>query len=111
LLGTAFLYVDYSVPLEPLRAELRRIVEESPLWDKRVCGLQVTNLTDHSMELRCLISSGGSSQCFDLRCLVREKMIAFIHENYPSALPSWRVEMRELGDHRKEDFDQERQHP
>jgi hypothetical protein len=94
-----------------LRAELRRIVEESPLWDKRVCGLQVTNLTDHSMELRCLVSSGGSSQCFDLRCLVREKMIAFIHENYPNALPSWRVKMRELGDHRKEDFDQERQHP
>ena len=98
LLGTAFLYVDYSVPLEPLRAELRRIVEESSLWDKRVCGLQVTSLTDRSMELRCLISAPGSSQCFDLRCLVREKMIAFIHENYPSALPSWRVEMRETGE-------------
>jgi small-conductance mechanosensitive channel len=73
LLGTAFLYVDYSVPVGPLRAELLRIVQESLLWDKRVCGLQVTNLTDHSMELRCLVSSGGSSQLFDLRCLVREK--------------------------------------
>ena len=98
LLGTAFLYVDYSVPVDPLRAELNRIAAESPLWDKRVCGLQVTNLTDRSMELRCLISSASSSQCFDLRCLVREKMIAFIHQNYPSALPSWRVEMRGLSD-------------
>ena len=73
LLGTAFLSMDYSVPVDPLRAELLRIVQESHLWDKRVCGLQVTNLTDHSMELRCLVSSGGSSQLFDLRCLVREK--------------------------------------
>jgi len=96
LLGTAFLYVDYSVPVEPLRDELLRVVQESNLWDKRVCGLQVTNLTDRSMELRCLVSAAGSSQCFDLRCLVRERMIAFLRENYPHALPSLRVEIREM---------------
>jgi small-conductance mechanosensitive channel len=95
LLGTAFLYVDYSVPVDPLRAELLRVVSGSPLWDKRVCGLQVTNLTDRSMELRCLVSAAGSSQCFDLRCLVREKMIEFLRNNYPGALPAFRVEMRE----------------
>jgi len=95
LLGTAFVYVDYTVPVEPLRAELTRIVSASPLWDKRVCGLQVTNLTDRSMELRCLVSSGGSSQLFDLRCLVREKMVEFLRENYPQALPTTRVAMQE----------------
>lgn len=95
LLGTAFLYVDYSVPLEPLREELQRIVKQSSQWDGRVCGLQVTNLTDRAMELRCLISAPGSSQCFDLRCLVREKMIAFLRENYPHSLPVQRMEMRE----------------
>ena len=100
LLGTSFLYVDYSVPVEPLRAELLRVVQNSPLWDKRVCGLQVTNLTDRSMELRCLGSSHGSSQLFDLRCLVREKMIEFLRENYPQALPTMRVEMREGGPRR-----------
>jgi small-conductance mechanosensitive channel len=94
LLGTAFLYMDYSVPVEPLRAELLRIVQESHLWDKRVWGLQVTNLTDHSMELRCLVSAGGSSQLFDLRCLVREKMIEFLRDAYPHALPTLRIEMQ-----------------
>jgi small-conductance mechanosensitive channel len=98
LLGTAFLYVDYSVPLAPMRAELERIVKESPLWDRRVCGLQVTNLTDRTMELRCLVSAGGSSQCFDLRCLVREKMIEFLRENFPSSLPTVRLEMRTMKD-------------
>ena len=91
LLGTAFLYVDYSVPVEPIRAELQRVVSQSPLWDKRVCGLQVTNLTDRTMELRCLVSSSSSSQSFDLRCLVREKMIEFLQAKYPHALPTLRV--------------------
>jgi small-conductance mechanosensitive channel len=91
ILGTAFLYVDYCVPVESLRAELQRVVSQSPLWDKRVCGLQVTNLTDRSMELRCLVSSASSPQNFDLRCLVREKMIEFLQANYPHALPTLRV--------------------
>lgn len=95
ILGTAFLYLDYSVPVESLRAELLRIVSESPLWDKRVCGLQVTDLTDRSMELRCLVSSSDSGKNFDLRCLVREKMIEYIKQNYPAALPTFRLETRE----------------
>ncbi|MDR3727370.1 MAG: mechanosensitive ion channel [Terracidiphilus sp.] len=95
IMGTAFLYVDYSVPVEPLREELSRIVEQSPLWDGHVCGLQVTNLTERTMELRCLVSSGGSAENFDLRCLVREKMIEFLKTNYPQALPTLRMEIRE----------------
>jgi len=102
LLGTAFLYVDYSVPVEPIRAELQRVVSGSPLWDKRVCGLQVTNLTDRTMELRCLVSSSSSSQSFDLRCLVREKMIEFLQAKYPHALPTLRVVMKENGEKPKD---------
>jgi len=90
IMGTAFLYVDYSIPVEELRAELNRIVQASPLWDKKICGLQVTNLSEHTMELRCLMSSHNSSQNFDLRCLVREQMTAFIQKNYPDAFPTTR---------------------
>jgi small-conductance mechanosensitive channel len=90
ILGTAFLYVDYSVPVEDLRKQLEAIVHPSPLWDNRVCGLQVTNLTDRSMELRCLMSSRNSSENFDLRCLVREKMTAWIQQNHPDAFPMTR---------------------
>jgi small-conductance mechanosensitive channel len=90
ILGTAFLYVDYSIPVEDLRKQLETIVHPSPLWDNRVCGLQVTNLTDRAMELRCLVSSRNSSDNFDLRCLIREKMTAWIQENYPNAFPTTR---------------------
>ncbi len=90
ILGTAFLYVDYSIPVETLRAQLQLVVRDSPLWDKRVCSLQVTNLTERAMELRCLISSRNSSESFDLRCLVREKMTDWIQQNYPQAFPTTR---------------------
>ena len=90
IMGTAFLYVDYSIPVDELRAELERIVHPSPLWDKKVCGLQVTNLTERTMELRCLVSSSNSSQNFDLRCLVREQMTAFIQQRYPESFPRTR---------------------
>jgi small-conductance mechanosensitive channel len=94
ILGTAFLYVDYSIPVEDLRKQLEAIVHPSPLWNKQVCGLQVTNLTDRSMELRCLMSSRNSSENFDLRCLVREKMTAWIQQNYPDAFPTTRFAAR-----------------
>ena len=90
IMGTAFLYVDYSIPVEELRAELQRIAEGSPLWDRKVCGLQVTNLTDRSMELRCLVSSRNSGDNFDLRCLVREQMTAYIQQHYPNTFPTAR---------------------
>ncbi|GAC1356506.1 MAG: mechanosensitive ion channel [Acidobacteriaceae bacterium] len=90
IMGTAFLYVDYSVPVEELRAELDAIVHASPLWNGQVCGLQVTNLTERSMELRCLVSSRNASENFDLRCLVRERMTAFLRDRYPEAFPTTR---------------------
>lgn len=90
ILGTSFLYVDYSIPVEDLRTELRRIAEASPLWDKKVCGLQVTNLSERTMELRCLVSSRNSSENFDLRCIVREQMISYIQQHYPDAFPTTR---------------------
>jgi small-conductance mechanosensitive channel len=94
IMGTAFLYVDYSIPVDDLRRQLETIVHPSPLWDNRVCGLQVTNLTDRSMELRCLVSSRNSSDNFDLRCLIREGMTAWIQQNYPDAFPTTRFASR-----------------
>ncbi|MFT4114321.1 mechanosensitive ion channel family protein [Silvibacterium sp.] len=90
LLGTSFLYVDYSIPVDALREEFTRILESEPLWDKRVNALQVTNLSEHTMEIRCLMSSADSSRLFDLRCIVRERMVKFIQKNFPEEFPRTR---------------------
>jgi len=96
ILGTAFFYTDYLVPVEDVRQELLRILQSSPLWDKRVWGLQVTNTTDRSVELRALMSAADGSKAFDLRCYVREKMLQFLQEKYPQSLPKVRAELAQL---------------
>jgi len=93
ILGTVYLYVDYHIPVDEVREELRRIVKDCDKWDGRVCGLQVTNATEKSMELRALVSAANSSAAWDLRCLVREKLIAFLSARYPGCLPRFRVEL------------------
>jgi small-conductance mechanosensitive channel len=90
LLGSAFLYVDYSVSVDALRTEFTAQLDASPLWDRKVCSLQVTNLSEHTMEIRCLLSARNSSEQFDLRCSIREKMVQFILKNYPEAFPQMR---------------------
>ncbi len=93
LLGSVHLYVDYTVPMTELRAELERIVQESPRWDGRVMVLQVTNASERGVELRALVSARDSSTAWDLRCEVREKLIEFLQRRYPSSLPRLRAEL------------------
>ncbi|WP_263416968.1 mechanosensitive ion channel family protein [Terriglobus albidus] len=90
ILGTAFLYVDYAIPVEPLRKKLLEICQASPLWDGKVCGLQVTDIKEHTMEIRCLVSNRNAGDNFDLRCIIREKMMEFIRESYPQYFPRTR---------------------
>ena len=91
LIGTAFLYVDYEAPMERLRAELERICRESPLWDGDVVNLQVTEITDRVAQVRCLASARNAPTAFDLRCEIREKMLAFMRDQCPEALPRDRL--------------------
>lgn len=94
LLGTVFLYVDYSVSVEEVRQELHRVLQTSSMWDGKSWGLQVTNAGEHSVELRALMSAPSGSTAWDLRCYVREKLIQFLQERYPQSLPRTRAEVR-----------------
>ncbi|MFK2903421.1 mechanosensitive ion channel family protein [Dyella ginsengisoli] len=95
IIGTVFLWLDYRVPMAPLREELTRLCREAPEWDRRVCVLQVTDASEHSMQLRALVSSADSGRNWDLRCRVREGLLAFVQANFPQALPRWRGECSE----------------
>ncbi len=94
ILTTSFLYLDYEVPVKELRTQLETVVKGSEFWDRDVVGLQVTNLTDRSMEIRCLMSAADSGQAFNLQCLVREEMMEWVREHYPTAFPTARFAAR-----------------
>jgi small-conductance mechanosensitive channel len=93
ILGTVYLYTDYTVPVSRVREELHRILLESPLWDGDVWGLQVTNSTERSVELRALMGARNSGDAWDLRCQVRERLIQFMQREYPQSLPRMRAEI------------------
>lgn len=95
LLGTVLLYVDYALPVEPLRQELQRVLKESPKWDGKTGVLQVTNVSEKSVEVRALVSAADPGALGDLRCEVREKLLRYLREIFPASLPQLRVEMKQ----------------
>jgi small-conductance mechanosensitive channel len=92
LIGSVFLYVDYTVPVQEIREEVLRILKNSG-WDGKVWGLQVTDATEHSMQLRAIMSAPDSSSAWNLRCEVREKLIDFMRTKHPEALPRFRADL------------------
>jgi small-conductance mechanosensitive channel len=95
ILGTVFLYVDYTVPIDSIRRELGKIVEQSEYYDGKVWRLHTTEAKEHTVELRALMSARSSGDAWELRCEVREKLIGFIQKNYPESLPRFRAEIRD----------------
>lgn len=93
LLGYVYLNVDYTVPVDELRAEFRRICESTKLWKGEVCALQVSDATEHTVQLRALMDARNSSDAWDLRCHVREKLIQYLQEHHRDSLPRYRAEM------------------
>jgi small-conductance mechanosensitive channel len=91
LIGTAMIYVDFTAPVGAMRTRLEEIARNSQLWDGKVVNLAVTDLRERVMEVRCLVSARNASQTFDLRCEVREKMLAFLKTEHPGALPRERL--------------------
>jgi len=92
LIGTAFFNLNYNTPVEKLRTKLEEILLSSPLWDRRSWALQITDTNAQWMVVRAIMSARSSSQAFDLRCYVREKMIEYIVAEFPEALPGFRIE-------------------
>jgi small-conductance mechanosensitive channel len=94
ILGTIELDVDWSVPVDELREAARRVVESSDLWDRRVFGLQITDATGGLVRARVLVSAADSSKLWDLRCLVRERLVTWLQQEHPTALPRTRTELQ-----------------
>ncbi|WP_175580810.1 mechanosensitive ion channel family protein [Chimaeribacter californicus] len=97
ILGSVFLYLDYSMPLDPLRKHFEKVLSETTLWDQQTQVLQVTDTNEKTMTIRLLMTAQNSPTAWDLRCHVREKMIEFIQQNYPQSLPHVRATLTDAG--------------
>ncbi len=87
LLGTVRIHADYRAPIDDIRAEYKRILDDSGLWDGETWSVLVTDADDRTITVRALYSAPDSSVEWNLRCLVREKLITYLQQQHPEALP------------------------
>ncbi|MEZ0485765.1 mechanosensitive ion channel family protein [Fibrella aquatica] len=89
--GAVLLYLDYNAPIEAIREKAKALAEADPLWNEQVFAVQVTNAMASSIEVRILVSSNDAPSAFDLRCHIREAIIAFLRDEHPESLPQSRI--------------------
>jgi hypothetical protein len=93
VLGTVEIDLDWAVPVAEMREELQRVVTETQLWDERVSLLQVTDAIGPYVRIRCLVSAADAPTLWDLRCLVRERLVEWVREHRPQSLPRLRADI------------------
>lgn len=94
IIGVVFLYADYTVDIDALRVEQTRTLAASELWDGEVDTIQVTQTTERTIELRSLLSARNASDAWELRCALRERLVAFLATKQPNALPRERMRLQ-----------------
>ncbi|XAS64768.1 mechanosensitive ion channel family protein [Pseudarthrobacter sp. So.54] len=92
VMGTVEFDLDWRAPVEAMRAELKKVLAGTELWDKRVGILQITDATAGFVRVRILVSAADSAALFDLRCLIREELVLFLQQEHPRSLPHIRLE-------------------
>ncbi len=92
VIGTVFWHLDYTAPIDAMRKKLDEFVRESKHWDRRLALIQVTNADKATIEVRALVSAADSGAAWDLRCEVREKMLAYLNAHHANCLPRARQE-------------------
>lgn len=85
--GTVFWHLDHSAPVDLMRNQLRRILKDIPEWDGRGAGLAVTDTTPHTIQVRAVVTAQNADDVWTVRCAVRERLIAWLVEHHPYALP------------------------
>lgn len=91
IIGQVHFFVDYRASVEDLRRQLNELVHASKLWDGKVVNLQVVEATADAIQIRMLATASDASRVWDLRCELREKMIAYLQETHPDWLPHRRL--------------------
>lgn len=94
VMGTVFIYTDYSVPVDDLRAKVRQTLADTPLWDGKVQSVSITELQASNVQIRILVSAPDSGKLWDLRCLLREHLLEWLQSRGQQHLPRQRIQTR-----------------
>jgi small-conductance mechanosensitive channel len=86
-LARVSIFCDYSVPVAALRKRYEEYIATEPLFNGRVSALFIMDFSHDAVEIVCQCSANSPAELFQLKYKVREEMLCFIQEKYPSAMP------------------------
>ncbi|WP_328292337.1 mechanosensitive ion channel family protein [Kineococcus sp. NBC_00420] len=92
IIGSVDFDVDWTVPFDEVRAHAEAFVTAHPLWNGQTYALQVTDARNSFVSFRVLVSANSGGELFDLRCAVREELVALLRREHPGALPKVRMD-------------------
>lgn len=87
MLGKVYFDLDWQVPVDAMRSEMHRCLNETDLWDGRTAVLQVDSAENGRVRIAILVSAADSATLTDLRNYTREHMVKWIQQKVPRALP------------------------
>ena len=91
--GVVTVTVDQRTPVDAVREAMKPIIEGHPKFDGRFWNVQITDADARGMTLRILCTAADASEAWDLRCDLREALIAWLAREHPDCLPRVRAEL------------------
>jgi small-conductance mechanosensitive channel len=90
-----YLYADYRIDVDHVRTKFGEILKQSKLWDGTVEPvLQVTGMSEKTIELRALCSATNATDAWNLHCEIRESLVHLLRTMEEGCfLPKNRVEV------------------
>jgi len=95
-IGSVMLYLDYSAPIERIRAKAIELAGQTKQPGGKLVNVQVTNSNSEAIELRVLVTAASVGDTSNLCAELRERLIVFLQSECPQALPRRRHEISEL---------------
>jgi small-conductance mechanosensitive channel len=92
-IGTVVLYLDYAAPIDIIRKKAAELVEQTKQDNAKVTSVQVTNASVQAIEVRIVVNSDSATTTGNVSAELREKLIAFLQQEHPEALPRQRNEI------------------
>ncbi|MFC7788148.1 mechanosensitive ion channel family protein [Microbacterium sp. MAHUQ-60] len=91
IMGIVLMDLDWRVPMDAVRERFQEIIEASPAWDRRSSSVFVTDSQGGFVTVRFVMSAKDSGDQWAIRCEVREKMMTWLQQEHPEALPRTRL--------------------
>lgn len=81
LIKPIYLYVDYPTDVERIRQTFADMLKNDEDWDEETePTVQVTDMSDETMEVRALCSAKDPSTAWTLHCRLREQLVAYVRD-------------------------------